>query len=107
MRRVCGLRCMTPSLVGCACNYKVGRICGLPMRSARVRCLSGRAGISAAIRTRGDHPMRKIIATEFMSLDGVIDSPGGDNDFVRGAWTFKFSDPEGMQFKVDETMGSG
>jgi dihydrofolate reductase len=51
--------------------------------------------------------MRKIVATEFMSLDGVIDSPGGDNDFARGAWTFKFSDPEGMQFKMDETMSSG
>jgi dihydrofolate reductase len=51
--------------------------------------------------------MRKLIATEFMSVDGVIDSPGGDNGFVRGAWTFKFSDPEGMQFKVDETMSSG
>ncbi|HTN24284.1 MAG TPA: dihydrofolate reductase family protein [Solirubrobacteraceae bacterium] len=48
--------------------------------------------------------MSKIVATEFMSLDGVIDSPGGDNDFARGAWTFKFSDPEGMQFKIDETM---
>ena len=32
--------------------------------------------------------MRRLIATEFMSLDGVIDSPGGDNDFVRGGWTF-------------------
>lgn len=50
--------------------------------------------------------MSKIVVTEFMSLDGVIDSPGGDNDFIRGAWTFKFSDPEGMQFKVDETMNS-
>ena len=51
--------------------------------------------------------MRKLIATEFMSLDGVIDSPGGDNEFVRGGWTFKFSDPEGGQFKVEETMSSG
>jgi dihydrofolate reductase len=51
--------------------------------------------------------MRRLIATEFMSLDGVIDSPGGDNDFARGGWTFKFSDPEGGQFKMDETMNSG
>jgi dihydrofolate reductase len=46
--------------------------------------------------------MRKIVVTEFMSLDGVIDSPGGDNDFIRGGWTFKFQDPEGFAFKLDE-----
>ena len=48
--------------------------------------------------------MRKIVVTEFMSLDGVIDSPGGDNGFARGGWTFKFNDPEGMQFKLEETL---
>jgi dihydrofolate reductase len=48
--------------------------------------------------------MRKIVVTEFMSLDGVIDSPGGDDGFSRGAWTFKFDDPEGMKYKLDETM---
>jgi dihydrofolate reductase len=48
--------------------------------------------------------MRRIVVTEFMSLDGVIDSPGGDNDFVRGGWTFRFNDPAGMQFKLEETL---
>jgi dihydrofolate reductase len=46
--------------------------------------------------------MRRIVVTEFMSLDGVIDSPGGDNDFVRGGWTFKFQDPEGFRYKLEE-----
>jgi dihydrofolate reductase len=58
----------------------------------------------AAIEIRGEPPMRKIVVTEFMSLDGVIDSPGGDHGFARGPWTFKFSDPEGMKFKLEETM---
>jgi dihydrofolate reductase len=48
--------------------------------------------------------MRRIVVTEFISLDGVIDSPGGDNDFVRGGWTFKFSDDEGFKYKLDELM---
>jgi dihydrofolate reductase len=46
--------------------------------------------------------MRKIVVTEFISLDGVIDSPGGDNDFIRGAWTFKLQDPEGYAYKLEE-----
>ena len=48
-----------------------------------------------------------IAITEFMSLDGVMEGPGGDNDFVRGAWSFEFErGEEGDQFKSDETMQS-
>ncbi|MDQ1463794.1 MAG: hypothetical protein QOC73_735, partial [Actinomycetota bacterium] len=51
--------------------------------------------------------MGRIVVTEFMSLDGVIEAPGGDANFVRGAWTFEFDrGDEGNQFKVDETMNS-
>jgi dihydrofolate reductase len=51
--------------------------------------------------------MGRIVVTEFMSLDGVIDSPGGDNDFERGAWTFEIDrGKEGDQFKLDETLAS-
>ena len=51
--------------------------------------------------------MGRIVVTEFMSLDGVIDSPGGDNDFERGAWTFEIDrGKEGDQFKLDETFAS-
>ena len=32
--------------------------------------------------------MRKLIVTEFISLDGVVDSPGG-GDHPRAGWTFK------------------
>jgi dihydrofolate reductase len=51
--------------------------------------------------------MGRIIVSEFMSLDGVAESPGGDNDFVRGAWTFEFDrGAEGDQFKMDETVNA-
>jgi dihydrofolate reductase len=46
--------------------------------------------------------MRKIVVTEFVSLDGVMEDPGGAEDFAHGGWTFKFPDPEGMQYKLDE-----
>jgi dihydrofolate reductase len=51
--------------------------------------------------------MGRIIVSEFMSLDGVAEAPGGDNNFVRGAWTFEFPrGAEGDQFKMDETTNS-
>lgn len=47
--------------------------------------------------------MGKIVATEFISLDGVIEDPGGSEDYVHGAWTFEFDrGEEGNQFKLDE-----
>lgn len=41
---------------------------------------------------------------EFVSLDGVMEDPGGAEGFKHGGWSFKFSDPEGMRFKLDEVM---
>jgi dihydrofolate reductase len=48
--------------------------------------------------------MRKIIVSEFLSLDGVMEDPGGAEGYVHGGWSFKFNDPEGMKFKLEETM---
>jgi dihydrofolate reductase len=48
--------------------------------------------------------MRRIVVTEFISLDGVIEDPGGAEDFKHGGWSFKFQDPEGMKYKLDEVM---
>jgi dihydrofolate reductase len=39
-----------------------------------------------------------------MSLDGVVEDPGGAEGFAHGGWSFKFQDPEGMKFKLDEVM---
>jgi dihydrofolate reductase len=49
--------------------------------------------------------MGKIVVTEFVSLDGVMEDPGGAEDFKHGGWTFEFdSGDEGNQFKLDETL---
>jgi dihydrofolate reductase len=51
--------------------------------------------------------MGRIVATEFISLDGVIEDPGGSEDFEHGGWSFEISrGEEGDRFKLDETMGS-
>jgi dihydrofolate reductase len=47
--------------------------------------------------------MGKIVATEFISLDGVIEDPGGSEDYVHGGWTFEFDRGEdGNAFKLAE-----
>jgi dihydrofolate reductase len=47
--------------------------------------------------------MGKIVATEFISLDGVIEDPGGAEDFVHGGWTFEIErGEEGDKFKLGE-----
>ena len=48
--------------------------------------------------------MRRIVVTEFVSLDGVMEDPGGAEGTQHGGWTFRFDDPEGMKYKLDEVM---
>ncbi len=49
--------------------------------------------------------MGRIVVTEFISLDGVMEAPGGDDGFVRGAWSFEFDrGDDGNEFKTAETM---
>jgi dihydrofolate reductase len=51
--------------------------------------------------------MARIVVTEFISLDGVVEDPGGSEDFKYGGWSFEFDrGDEGNQFKFDETRNS-
>jgi dihydrofolate reductase len=49
--------------------------------------------------------MGRIVVTEFISLDGVIEAPGGGEDYRHGGWTFEFDRGEdGDKFKLDELI---
>ena len=51
--------------------------------------------------------MRRIVVTEFVTLDGVMEDPGGAENFSRGGWAFQFDrGAEGDQYKVDELMAA-
>ncbi len=51
--------------------------------------------------------MGRIVVTEFISLDGVIEDPGGSEDFKHSGWSFEISrGDEGDEFKAEETMGA-
>jgi dihydrofolate reductase len=47
--------------------------------------------------------MGKIVVTEFISLDGVIEDPGGAENYRHGGWTFEIErGEEGDKFKLEE-----
>jgi dihydrofolate reductase len=49
----------------------------------------------------------RIVVTEFVSLDGVVEDPGGSENFKYGGWSFEISrGDEGDKFKLDEAFAS-
>ncbi len=51
--------------------------------------------------------MATIAVTEFISLDGVVEDPGGAEDFTYSGWTFEIErGDDGNAFKLEETMAS-
>ena len=51
--------------------------------------------------------MGRIVVTEFVSLDGVMEDPGGSENFRHGGWSFEIGrGDEGDKFKLDETFAS-
>jgi dihydrofolate reductase len=51
--------------------------------------------------------MGKVIVSQFITIDGVVEDPGGSEKFERGGWAFEFSrGDDGDKFKLEEVMGS-
>src|SRR4029077_20384618 len=47
--------------------------------------------------------MGKLVVTEFVSVDGVFEDPGGAEGYEHGGWTFEYNRGEdGDRFKLDE-----
>jgi dihydrofolate reductase len=48
-----------------------------------------------------------VVVTEFVSLDGVMEDPGGAEGYEHGGWTFKFDrGADGDKFKMDELLAA-
>src|SRR3954453_1516361 len=49
--------------------------------------------------------MGKLVVTEFVSIDGVFEDPGGAANYEYGGWTFEYDrGDDGNKFKMDELM---
>jgi dihydrofolate reductase len=49
--------------------------------------------------------MGRLVVTEFVSVDGVFEDPGGAEDYEHGGWTFEYDRGEdGDRFKLDELL---
>src|SRR3954469_20184298 len=74
--------------------------------------MSSRAGRGLTSDTRQQDSRRAempahIVVTEFVSLDGVMEAPGGEPDFKYPGWTFEYDrGDDGNQFKLDETRSA-
>jgi len=50
----------------------------------------------------------KVVVSQFITVDGVVEDPGGSEKFERGGWAFEFDrGEEGNKFKLDEVMAAG
>jgi dihydrofolate reductase len=51
--------------------------------------------------------MGNVVVSQFVTVDGVVEDPGGAEDFDRGGWAFQFErGAEGDKFKLDEVMAA-
>lgn len=48
--------------------------------------------------------MRTLIVTEFVTLDGRMEAPGGEPTHPHAGWTMEFGTPELYEFKLQETL---
>jgi dihydrofolate reductase len=49
----------------------------------------------------------RIVVTEFVSVDGVMEAPGGGESFRHAGWSFEIERGDaGDKFKLDETLSS-
>jgi dihydrofolate reductase len=53
-----------------------------------------------------ENNMRKVIASEYVTLDGIMEDPGGGEGTGYGGWSFQFWSEESAKFKFDELFAS-
>jgi dihydrofolate reductase len=74
-------------------------------RGCRSRNCPFVVGVEVQQTEEKENEMGKIVVTEFVSLDGVMEDPGGAEGYRHGGWTFEIDrGEEGDKFKLDELV---
>jgi dihydrofolate reductase len=60
------------------------------------------ASTIVSTKEKKENTMRKIIVSEYVTLDGVMEDPGGAEGFKHGGWSFGFGGAEQQQYKFEE-----
>ncbi len=50
--------------------------------------------------------MRKIVVSTFISLDGIMEDPGGSESYVHGGWTVPYWNDQTARFKESEMVAA-
>lgn len=50
--------------------------------------------------------MGTIVVSEFVSLDMVMEAPGGEPGYAHSGWVFPYQDGDQMVYKLDETLAA-
>jgi dihydrofolate reductase len=53
-------------------------------------------------KRKKENTMRKVIVSEYVTLDGVMEDPGGAEGFKHGGWSFGFGGADQQQYKFEE-----
>src|SRR5207245_1259742 len=62
---------------------------------------------AAAAQQGEERAMGRVVVSEFVTLDGVMEDPGGAEGYEHGGWAFQFDrGEEGNRFKHEELMAA-
>jgi dihydrofolate reductase len=50
--------------------------------------------------------MRKVVVSEYVTLDGVMEAPGGEPTHPHTGWAFDYHGPELERYKLEETLAA-
>jgi hypothetical protein len=58
--------------------------------------------MTAHVESSGEQHIRRLMVSEFITLDGVVEGPGGEPGHPNTGWVFDYHGPELERFKLDE-----
>src|SRR6266550_4068318 len=79
---------------------------GLSRREAMMEIALAHCNQHRIDARKKENSMRKVIVSEYVTLDGVMEDPGGAEGFKHGGWSFGFGGAEQQQYKFEELFAS-